>query len=107
MTAQSKQFNIFGPNYAGMRVSRVLLFDHKATEYLAIGLTSGNCIIKLADKVMNDEIIDQIFSANCIGDKLFKPYNSDKLLNSNSLARRTSSAAALNKSESRTGESRD
>lgn len=58
VTAQSKQFNIFGPKYIGMRVSRVLLFDHKATEYFAIGLTSGNCIIKLADKLMKDEIVD-------------------------------------------------
>ena len=58
VTAQSKQENIFGPSYAGMRVSRVLLFDHKATEYVAIGLTSGNCIIKVADKLLKDEIVD-------------------------------------------------
>jgi len=49
VTAQSKQFNIFGPSFEGMRVSRVMLFDYKSTEYLAIGLSSGNCIIKLAD----------------------------------------------------------
>ena len=51
-----------------MRVSRVMLFDHKATEYLAIGLTSGNCIVKMADKLMKDEIVDQIFSANSSSD---------------------------------------
>ena len=58
VTAQAKQFNIFGPKFEGMRVSRVMLFDHKATEYLAIGLTSGNCIVKMADKLMKDEIVD-------------------------------------------------
>ena len=64
VTSHSKQFDIFGPSSVGMRVSRILLFDHKQTENLAIGLTTGNCIVKLADKLMKDENVMEIRSEN-------------------------------------------
>ena len=56
-----------------MQVSRILHFDYKQTEYLAIGLKNGNGIIKLADKLMTNDIIDEIISEK--NDAIFRPYN--------------------------------
>ena len=74
ITSHLKQFDIFGPRFKGMCVSKVLHFDYKNSEYLAIGLTNGNCIIKRADKLMNESIEDTIFSINYKGTSLFNPF---------------------------------
>ena len=50
-------------------------FEHKAIEHLAIGLTSGNCIIKLADKLMKDEYVQLIYSENSTGEKMFQRFD--------------------------------
>ena len=80
VTSHSKQFDIFGPSSVGMRVSRILLFDHKQTENLAIGLTTGNCIVKLADKLMKDENVMEIRSENSSvrAPALFHPFEPDE-----------------------------
>ena len=57
-----------------MCVSKILHFDYKQHEYLALGLTNGNCIIKRADKLMKEDIEDTIFSSNYKGVELFQPF---------------------------------
>ena len=51
-----------------MQVSRMIVFEHKNIDHLAIGLTSGNCILKLADKLMKDDYVALIHSENSSGD---------------------------------------
>ena len=60
VTTQSKHFNVFGPRYSRLKVSRILTFDYKNIQHLAIGLMNNNCIIKIADKLMKDEIMHVI-----------------------------------------------
>ena len=56
VTSTSNQFDIYGQSHKGMQVSKIMHFDYKQTEYLALGLVSGNTIIKVADKLMHDQI---------------------------------------------------
>lgn len=91
ITSHLKQFDIFGPRFKGMCVSKVLHFDYKNSEYLAIGLTNGNCIIKRADKLMNESIEDTIFSINYKGTSLFNPFSGHEISINNSRDRRRSS----------------
>lgn len=57
-----------------MQVSRIIVFEHKNIDHLAIGLTSGNCILKLADKLMKDDYVALIHSENSSGDQIYKRF---------------------------------
>lgn len=51
-------------------------FEYKQQEYLAIGLTNGNGIIKLADKLMTNDIVDEIITEK--NEEIFRPFNHEK-----------------------------
>jgi len=42
----------------------MVLFDHKGNEFVAIGLYNGMCLIKAAESLMSDSLVDVVKSAN-------------------------------------------
>ena len=64
VTTNMKQFNILGQCNQGIPISKMVLFDHKGNEFVAIGLYNGMCLIKAAESLMSDSLVDLVKSAN-------------------------------------------
>ena len=47
-----------------LKVSRLLHFDHKGNEMIALGLSDGKVVIKQAETLLSDDTIATIKSAN-------------------------------------------
>ena len=64
ITSQLKQYDVFGNMGNSLKVSRLLHFDHKGNEMIALGLYDGKVIIKQAETLLSDDTIATIKSAN-------------------------------------------
>jgi len=73
ITSQLKQYDVFKENLSAdmgkyLQVSRLLHFDHKGSEMIAIGQYNGQVIIKQAETLLSDDTITTLKSANDMKD---------------------------------------